>query len=172
MKIVVLGYSGSGKSTLTKYLGEFFHIPILYMDSVYWDAGWIERDREEALYMVSEFMMKDSWIMDGNYSSFMQAERLEYADYIVYMPFHRWSCLWRVIKRYCKNRNKTRESMAAGCVEKLDMEFIWWVLYRGRTVDKQKKYRDIVDKYKEKVIVISNQKMLDSVLKAPYKFFK
>lgn len=164
MKIAVLGYSGSGKSTTTKYLGELFHIPFLYMDTAYWAENWQERDREEALALVSEFMKKDDWIMDGNYSSLLQKERLEQADYIIYMAFSRWVCLWRVLKRYLQNRNKSRESIAEGCIEKIDLEFIWWVLYAGRTKKKKKKYKEMVERYRDKVIVLKNQRQLDEFL--------
>lgn len=165
MKIAILGYSGSGKSTTTKYLGELFHIPYLYMDTVYWAENWQERDRDEALSMVSEFMKNDNWIMDGNYSSLLQKERLEQADYIIYMSFSRWVCLWRVLKRYFQNRNKSRESIAEGCIEKVDLEFIWWVLYAGRTPAKKKKYEEMTELYRDKVIVLKNQRQLDEFLK-------
>ena len=39
MKIAILGYIGSRKSTTAKNMGEFFHIPVIYLDSVYWDAA-------------------------------------------------------------------------------------------------------------------------------------
>ena len=165
MKIAVLGYSGSGKSTTTKYLGEFFDIPFLYMDTVYWAENWQERDREEALARVVGFMKQDDWVMDGNYSSLLQKERLEQADHIIFMNFSCWSCLWRVLKRYLKNRNKTRESIAEGCIEKIDLEFVWWVLYAGRTTAKKKKYKEIVERYQDKVIIIKNQRQLDEFLK-------
>lgn len=164
MKIAVLGYSGSGKSTTTKYLGEFFNIPYLYMDTVYWAENWQERDRDEALARVAAFMKQDDWVIDGNYSSLLQKERLEQADYIIFMNFSRWSCLWRVIKRYLQNHSKSRESIAEGCVEKIDAEFIWWVLYAGRTPAKKKKYREMTERYKGKVIVLKNQQQLDRFL--------
>ncbi len=164
MKIAVLGYSGSGKSTTTKYLGELFHIPYLYMDTVYWAENWQERDRDEALTLVSEFMKQDDWVIDGNYSSLLQKERLEQADYIIYMDFSRFVCLWRVLKRYFQNRNKTRESIAEGCIEKIDLEFIWWVLCAGRTPAKKKKYREMAERYRDKVIVLKNQRQLDKFL--------
>lgn len=172
MKIAILGYSGSGKSTTTKYLGELFHIPYLYMDTVYWAENWQERDREEALSMVAEFMKQKDWIMDGNYSSLLQKERLEQADYIIYMSFSRCACLFRVLKRYFQNRNRTRESIAEGCIEKIDLEFIWWVFYAGRTSKKRKKYKEIVEQYRDKTIVLKNQRQLDEFLANPPAYIK
>ena len=43
MKIAILGTSGSGKSTLAKRLGERYGLPVLYMDTVHFLPGWVER---------------------------------------------------------------------------------------------------------------------------------
>lgn len=164
MKVAILGYSGSGKSTLTKYISEYYNIPKLYLDTVQFEENWGERDRDTAVAMVKEFMDNDQWVIDGNYTGFMQEERLAQADYIIYMEFSRLSCLYRAFKRYITNKNTSRESMANGCIEKIDIPFIWWILYKGRTADKKKKYDDILKKYEEKAIVIKNQKELDEFM--------
>lgn len=43
----------------------------------------------------------------------------------------------------------------------LDKEFIWWILYEGRTAQKRKQYRDLVRTYKDKTVVIKKQRELD-----------
>ena len=111
--------------------------------------------------MVAEFMCNKDWIIDGNYTSFLQAERLEQADHIVYMAFSRWNCLFRAYRRYRHNKNSSRESMANGCDEKLDLAFIWWILYKGRTPEKKRCYNAILNKYHAKSIVLRNQRELD-----------
>lgn len=160
MKIAVMGYSGSGKSTLAEFLSERLNVPILYLDTVQFEAGWKERDRVEAVSIVSEFMKKDSWVIDGNYQGFLQRERLETADYIIYLNFSRMNCLFRALKRYFKNRNTTRTSVAEGCVEKFDFEFFLWIIYKGRTKDVRRHYSSIVSKYVDKTVVIKNQRQL------------
>ena len=77
MKIAIIGYSGSGKSTLAKRLSKMYSSPILYLDTVNFEAGWKERNREEAREIVRKFMKNDSWIIDGNYREFYQEERFE-----------------------------------------------------------------------------------------------
>ena len=64
MKIAVLGYSGSGKSTLADILAKRYALPCLHLDSVFWSAGWTEREHAEALLMVSVFLQKDDWVID------------------------------------------------------------------------------------------------------------
>lgn len=162
MRIAILGYSGSGKSTLAKYLSEYYHIPVLYLDTIQFEANWKERNREESITMVREFMKNEEWVIDGNYTSFLQEQRLEQADYIIYMKFSRFNCLLRAMKRYFRFKNTARESMANGCIEKIDFPFICWILYEGRRKVKREYYNRILEKYHKKSIVLCNQRELNS----------
>ena len=134
MKIAVMGYSGAGKSTLAKKLGRLYDCPVLYLDRIQFEPGWKERNREEAKRMAEEFLNDNQdtgWIIDGNYAKFCQERRLEEADLIVFMDYTRRICLWQAVKRYLEYRDKTRESMAEGCREKIDWEFVKWILRDG-----------------------------------------
>ena len=55
--------------------------------------------------------------------------------------------------------------MAAGCNEKMDWEFIQWILWKGRSKTARERYRNIQSKYPDKVIVIKNQRQLDDYMK-------
>lgn len=165
MKIAVIGYSGSGKSTLADILGEKYTIPVLHLDKVNFLPGWVEKDTEASRKIVFEFMQKPSWIIDGNYAKLYQNERLEEADKIIFLSFNRFSCLFRAYGRYRKNKGKVRSSMADGCEEKFDFEFIKWILHDGRTRDKKAKHKDILRRYDHKTVVIKNQKQLDAFIK-------
>ncbi|MGL5311617.1 MAG: DNA topology modulation protein [Peptostreptococcaceae bacterium] len=165
MKIAILGYSGSGKSTLAKKFSKHYNIPVLHLDTVQFMPDWVERDREEGRFITSKFMEKDSWVIDGNYRAFLQKERLEEADKIIFLDFPRRICFYRAIKRYFKNKNKTREDMAKGCIEKFDLEFAWWILHEGRNKEKRNHYKTIIEKYKDKTLVLKKSKEIDSLFK-------
>jgi len=163
VKIAILGYSGSGKSTLAKKLSELYRAPVLYLDTVQFLPGWELRDREEARSLVRDFLQSNaSWVIDGNYGGFLQPERLEQADVILYLNFPRLVCLYRAFKRYLQNKNATRESMADGCAEKIDAEFIWWILRKGRTKATRRHYREMVARYRDKTQVFKNQRQVDA----------
>ncbi|MGL4913115.1 MAG: DNA topology modulation protein [Romboutsia sp.] len=164
MKIVIIGYSGSGKSTLAKHLAGYYKIPVLFLDKVNFLPNWVERDRHDGRLIVNEFMKNDSWVIDGNYKDFYQSERLEQADKIIFMNFPRRVCIYRAFKRYFKYKNTTREDMASGCVEKIDLEFMWWILYKGRTKEKQNHYKEIEEDFKNKIVVLRNKKEVDLFL--------
>ena len=68
MKIALLGFSGSGKSTLARKLAAHHGAEVLYLDSVHWLPGWREREREEEVEIVTEFLnTHEEWVIDGNY---------------------------------------------------------------------------------------------------------
>lgn len=161
MKIAIIGYSGCGKSTLAKHLSERYQIPVLYLDSVYWLPNWKEREREESASIVKQFLdTNDAWVIDGTYSHMEQERRMEEADQIIFMNFNRFSCLYRALHRYFTYRGKTRESMGEGCEEKIDLEFVWWILHAGRTKAKKQGFQKILEQYPEKCVVIKNQRQL------------
>jgi len=166
MKIAVIGYSGSGKSTTARIIGEKYNIPVLHLDSVYWMENWQQRTTEECRIIVEDFLTKnDNWIIDGNYKALYQAKRFDRADKILFFDFGRFTCFYRAFIRWLKYRGKTRPDMAAGCNEKFDFEFIKWILFDGRTPQKQKVYENMCKKYSNKVIILKNQRQLDDFLK-------
>jgi adenylate kinase family enzyme len=165
MKIAILGYSGSGKSTLAQSLGKRYGIPVLYLDRVHFLPGWKERTTAEARPIVAEFMERPSWVIDGNYAILLQEKRLEQADQIIFLDFPRLPCLFRAYRRYFRNRNTVRDSMAVGCVEKIDREFVRWILLDGRTKRIRDHYRDILARYPDKTVVLKNQRQLSRFLR-------
>ena len=164
MKIAVIGYSGAGKSTLARALGERYDIPVLHLDRVQHTSNWQERDREEAHRMVHDFMERPQWVIDGTYSGFEFQRRLEEADKIVFLNLPRLTCFLRALKRFFRFRNGTRPDMADGCAEKMDFEFVWWLLWKGRTRQKRKKFQRVMNQYPEKTVVLKSQKDIDRYL--------
>ena len=166
MKIAIIGYSGSGKSTLARKLGEQYNIPVLHFDTVQFWPNWEIRSREDKEAMTKAFLdANDEWVIDGNYSKLSFQRRIEEADVIILLLFNKISCLYRVTRRYLKYKNSTRPDMAVGCKEKLDWEFIKWILRDGRTEESRQRYQGVLARYPEKTILIKNQRQLDDVQK-------
>lgn len=162
MKIQIYGYSGSGKSTLAHDLGAKLELPVLHMDTVHFLPGWQVREMDEKRRMVETFMKNDDWVIDGNYTNLFYRERMEQADRIIFMNFNRLTCLRRVLRRYLENRGRSRASMAEGCNEKIDAEFIRWVLWGSRTRRARRRNADIAREYAPKTTILRNQRELDA----------
>lgn len=165
MKIAVIGYSGEGKSTLARALGERLNCPVLHLDSVYHGPNWTKRNDGEVMQEIVDFLdSRDAWVIDGEYSRFHFERRIEEADRVIIMDFSRFACLWRVWRRYRHYRGTSRPDLAEGCNEKLDLEFLNWVLWKGRSKRRKLRLRGICDKYPNKVTVLRNQRQIDRFL--------
>lgn len=166
MKIAIIGYSGSGKSTLARMLGRKYELPVLHLDAVHWLPGWEERPHAEETDMVEQFINENhSWVIDGNYNGLSYERRMEEADRIIFMNFGRFHCLYLAFKRYRYYKGETRSDMGEGCPEKLDCEFVMWILKNGRQKKQKNRFRSVLQTYGDKVTVIKNQRQLDQYAK-------
>ena len=167
MKIAIIGYSGAGKSTLAEKLSHYYSIPKLHMDTLQFQPGWQDSDREWMLTEMKNFLTKnESWVIDGNYSWCFYEERMQEADQIIFLNFSPLTCLFRAFKRYLKYRGKVRESMAAGCQEQFNWEFIRWILWDGRTKNAKERYQHLSNTYPEKLRILYSQAEIDCFLQS------
>lgn len=145
---------------------QIYQLPLLHLDSIQFLENWEEREEAEATQLVKTFLEEHSnWVIDGNYTQRFYEERLAKADKIIILEFSRWQCLKRVTQRYLTYRHQTRPDMTQGCEEKLDMDFIKWILYKGRSAEISNNYQRLKDCYPSKVYHLKNQKELDIFIK-------
>ncbi len=164
-RIAIIGYSGSGKSTLAKKLGQRYMCEVLHLDCVHWLPGWQERDNREMDKLVSLFCdSHDNWVIDGNYSAACYEKRMEEATQIIFLDFPRRICLFRAVKRYFTYKGKTRESISNGCEEKLDREFLWWIIQEGRNKRHREHYHNVCKKYSGKMVILKNPRAVKDFL--------
>ena len=167
MKITIIGYSGAGKSTLAENLSNYYSIPKLHMDTLQFQPGWQDSDHDWMLAEMNNFLTKyKTWVIDGNYSWCFYEERMQEADQIIFLNFSPLTCLFRAFKRYLKYRGKVRESMAAGCQEQFNWEFIRWILWDGRTNNAKERYQKLSDTYPEKMHILHSQAEIDYFLQS------
>ena len=165
MKIAILGYSGSGKSTMARTLGAYYGCDVLHFDAVQFLPGWEVRPAEEKRRLTEDFLNTHTdWVIDGNYSKLCFDRRMREADRILILPMNRFRCLFRVVKRFLHYRNTTRPDMGEGCNEKLDAEFVKWVLWKGRTKETKARFRSVVVHYPGKTVILKTQKDIDAYL--------
>lgn len=138
-RILVIGCCGTGKSVFSKKLGEKLNIEVFHLDKLFWKPGWVMREKEEFDDMVGNLILKDKWIIDGNYSGTLKI-RASRADMIFFFDYPSYFCVYRVLKRSFKTKLgiEKRTDMAEGCDEKwFDGEFIKFVWnFRKKTVPK------------------------------------
>ena len=125
-RVVVIGCPGAGKSTFAARLANRTGLPLISLDAAFWQPGWVPCQRDRWRETVVELSARESWIMDGNYSSTLDL-RLPRADSLIWFRLPRWRCLTRVILRSTSTYGKVRPEMAAGCPERFDLDFFRFV---------------------------------------------
>ena len=158
MKIAVLGYAGSGKTYLSDYISEKKNIPVLHLDSIKWDKEWKPIDDSVVLPQVSEFMEKDSWIIDGYYKYLLYDERLEQADMIILLLLPRLTCFYRALKR-------TKSRRADGYKNDLNGWFIKFTLFGCRNKERRQTYAEIKNKYENKTVILKTKRQVSEFIK-------
>lgn len=126
-RVMIIGPCGSGKSTLARDLAQRMGLPLVHMDQLGWQAGWVETPRAELVVRLEAAVAQDAWLIEGNYGSTL-TPRLERADTVIYLDFPITLCLWRLIRRVTSLRGQSRPDMPEGCPERFDLAFFWYVI--------------------------------------------
>ena len=139
-RVLILGCSGAEKSTFARQLGAITGLPVVHLDQLYWQPGWVEPDREQWLRALRCVLECDAWILDGHFGSSISM-RLEAADTVILFDFPSMICIRRVLTRVLKGLGKTRPDMASGCPERFDATFLRfiWTFRRQRLPQVMKK---------------------------------
>lgn len=166
MKIALIGYSASGKSTLAQKLGKLYNVPVLHLDVVHHLPGWQGKERALEQKEVEDFLNANTgWVIDGNYTKLSYERRLEEADRIYIVALNRFACLYRAFCRYLRYKNKFRVDRAEGCHEKLDLTFIRWILWEGRSGKKRQNLKGAMSQYPDKCRLLRTQRDIDRLEK-------
>lgn len=132
-RILIIGCCGAGKTTLANELSKRLDLPVVHLDKLWWNPGWIESTPEEFDARLAAELLRECWIIDGNYKRTL-AERLKRADTVFFLAYSRSRCLWQIFRRLREFRGRTRPDLADGCPERIDREFLRFVWGFNRRV--------------------------------------
>ncbi|MEO4052564.1 adenylate kinase [Solibacillus sp. CAU 1738] len=125
-RILIIGSSGAGKSTLARILHQQLGLPLVHLDQLYWQPGWVATEKPVFREKMLVELEKPEWIMDGNFDSTLGL-RAQYADLIILLNYPKYISFTRAMKRYLIHIGHTREDMTPGCQEQMDWEFAKWI---------------------------------------------
>ena len=163
-RILIIGCSCSGKSTLARAMGKKLHLPVVHLDQLWWREGWHNVTLEEFDAQLAKALKQERWIIDGNYGELYFNERLTDADRIILFQFSRVRCLIRVLRRYQMYKGQTRPDLAENCPEKIDAEFLFWVLFKGRSRRRRNHFKQIAQQYADKAVVLKSPRAVKQFL--------
>jgi adenylate kinase family enzyme len=136
-RVMVVGQPGAGKSTFARQLGAATGLPVVHIDQIHWQPGWVERSREEKDRLTRAVHARDAWIFEGGHSR-TWPERLARADTLIWLDVPLPLRLWRVTRRAVLGYGRTRPDMPENCPERLGagfrdfLGFIWRTRHTGR----------------------------------------
>jgi adenylate kinase family enzyme len=125
-RVLVIGISGAGKSVFTRALAAKTGLPVIHLDTEFWQPGWKITPREEWRAKVAGLVERNAWIMDGNYGASLDL-RLPRADTVVWFDYPRHVCMRRALWRVVTTYGRVRDDLAAGCPEQFDSEFLRYI---------------------------------------------
>ena len=120
-RVCVIGCPGSGKSTFSRALQDATGLPLFYLDMLYHRPDRTTVSREEFDRRLSEILVQDCFILDGNYARTLE-RRLSHSDTVFFLDYPMEVCLEGIEAR----RGNPREDMP--WVEtKCDEDFLQFV---------------------------------------------
>jgi adenylate kinase family enzyme len=90
--------------------------------------------------------------------------RFAAADTIIFLDFPLWTCLWGIFRRWLMYAGRTRPDMTEGCTEKLDWDFILWVI--NFHLKKKNGINEKLHKYSEgkDIFILRNRKEVNKFI--------
>ena len=102
-KIIVIGCPGSGKTTFSEKLREKLDIELFYLDAIWHKPDRTHISREDFDTRLSEILLLDSWMIDGNYSRTIE-RRIAACDRVFLFDLPTEVCLEGATSRLGKAR--------------------------------------------------------------------
>lgn len=131
-RIMIVGQPGSGKSTLARLIGARLGLPVIHVDHIHWQPGWLERPFAEKTRLSRAAEAGEAWVFEGGFAATWPS-RLARAEMLVVldMPFglRCWRVFWRTLRYY----GRSRPDLPERCPERFTAEF-WRYIWRTREI--------------------------------------
>lgn len=122
-RILIIGSNGAGKTTFARKLSEKTKLPLIHIDKLYWQGSWEVTPSAEFENAVLQEAAKSRWIIEGNNIRSLH-QRLARADTLFWFEFPPALCIYHILKREAKYFRKARPDMPAGCISRLNLNFL------------------------------------------------
>ena len=106
-RIHVIGNSGSGKSTLAAELADALGAPLVELDAINWQPGWVglnTTDPDEFERRIREATRGERWVVAGSYRKVSQHTFWRRLDTVVWLDLPLRLVVWRFLRRAWKRR--------------------------------------------------------------------
>lgn len=100
-RVLILGRGGAGKSALARQLGEVTGLPVIELDTLFWQDGLTAMAAAQWAAVQQDLSQRDTWIIDGDLGPYDEALdiRLRTADTIIVLDLSFPRAAWRTLRR-------------------------------------------------------------------------
>jgi adenylate kinase family enzyme len=142
-RIHVMGNSGAGKSTLGARLAAALDVPLVELDAINWQPGWIalvDEDPEGFEQLLRTATEGDAWVVAGSYTRHAQRAIWPRLETVVYLDLPVPQLVWRMLRRSWR-RWRSRELLWGSNYEKFwpqlaiwrrNDSLLWWIVSQQR----------------------------------------
>jgi adenylate kinase family enzyme len=105
-RVAILGRGGAGKSLLAQKLSSMLDLPVIELDSVFWQPGPRPTPEQEWAEIHRRLVVRDRWIIDGDLGPYDTGLglRLRAAETVIVLDFPLWRCAWQALRRSRETR--------------------------------------------------------------------
>jgi adenylate kinase family enzyme len=142
-RIHVMGNSNSGKSTVAERLSGCLGIPLVELDALNWEPGWVglnEADPAEFERRIREATASDAWVVAGSYSAFSQRVFWRRLQTVIWLDLPMPQLVWRSLARSWR-RWRSKELLWGSNSESFWRQLmvwrkqdslVWWIVTQQR----------------------------------------
>ncbi len=126
-RVAVIGCGGSGKTMLANELARRLAVPVVHIDSHYWqlvDGERVESTPEQWAECHRLLIAQEEWVIDGMKLGVLD-ERLSRADTVIYLDVPTTACLSGIMRRRLRYRGRDHPDL--GVYVRVNLEFLRWV---------------------------------------------
>jgi adenylate kinase family enzyme len=100
-RVAILGRGGAGKSVLAQNLSSILDLPVIELDSIFWQPGLRPTPEPQWEEIQRELVARDRWIIDGDLGPYDTGLglRLRAAETVIVLDFPLWRCVWQALRR-------------------------------------------------------------------------
>ncbi len=163
-RICIIGPSNAGKSTLAQAISRKTNLPVCHLDQIAHipNSGWLRRPVADFTADHDKITATESWIIEGNYSTYMPA-RFARATAVIWLGGSFFGFFYRYVRR-CLKADQNRAGRLQGATSEFNFELIKYMLFQYPK-NKQKYARILAGYPTLPVIRIKNMRDLNAYYK-------